>query len=111
MDRPGVLPVSDVLFLFQYQPKGDPAKRSAFGKEEGASGYGVFAAPAETEWSWLLLTPRRFFSFLKKRKKRIGAQIWRTASPTPIKALRRSTGSPRQRAHWLAMTLQYEKNK
>ena len=29
-----------------------------FGKEEGASGYGVFAAPAETEWSWLLLTPR-----------------------------------------------------
>ena len=60
MDRPGVLPVSDVLFLFQYQPKGDPAKRSAFGKEEGASGYGVFAAPAETEGSWLLLTRWRY---------------------------------------------------
>ena len=111
MDRPGVLPVSDVLFLFQYQPKGDPAKRSAFGKEEEGCGYGVFAAPAETEWSWLLLTPRRFFSFSKKRKKRMVAQIGRTASPTPIKALRRSTGLPRQRAHWLAMTLQYEKNK
>ena len=42
--------------------------------------------------------------FLKKRKKRMGAQIGRTASPTPIKALRRSTGLPRQCAHWLAMT-------
>ena len=110
-DRPGVLPVSKVLFLFQYQPKGDPAKRSAFGKEEEGCGYGVFAAPTETEWSWLLLTPRRFFSFSKKRKKRMVAQIGRTASPTPIKALRRSTGLPRQRARWLAMTLQYEKNK
>ena len=39
-------------------PNCDPAKRSQFGKEEGAGGYGAFAAPAETEWSWLLLTPR-----------------------------------------------------
>ena len=64
--------VLNVFFLFQYQPKGDPAKRSAFGKEEGASGYGVFAAPAEAEWSWLLLTPRRFFSFLERERKEWG---------------------------------------
>ncbi len=35
-------------------PNCDPAQRSQFGKEEGASGYGAFAASAETEWSWLL---------------------------------------------------------
>ena len=39
-------------------PNCDPAQRSQFGKEEGASGYGAFAAPAEAECSWLLLTPR-----------------------------------------------------
>ena len=75
--------VLNVFFLFQYQPKGDPAKRSAFGKEEGASGYGVFAAPAEAEWSWLLLTPRRFFSFSIKRKKRMGAQKMRATNGRP----------------------------
>ena len=58
----------------QITPTCDPAQRSQFGKEEGASGYGAFAAPAETEWSWLLLTPRRFFSFSKKRKKRMGSK-------------------------------------
>ena len=75
--------VLNVFFLFQYQPKGDPAQRSAFGKEEGASGYGVFAAPAEAQCSWLLLTPRRFFSFSMKRKKRTGAQIGPTESSAP----------------------------
>ena len=48
-----------VSFLFLLEPKGDPAQRSAFGKEEGGCEYGAFAAPAEAEWSWLLLTPRR----------------------------------------------------
>ena len=43
-------------------PNCDPAKRSQFGKEEGASEYGAFAAPAEVECSWLLLTPRRTLS-------------------------------------------------
>ena len=41
------------------QPNRNPMKWFRFGKEEGGCGYGVFAAPAETEWSWLLLTPRR----------------------------------------------------
>ena len=82
--------VLNVFFLFQYQPKGDPAKRSAFGKEEGDCGYGVFAAPAETEWSWLLLTPRRFFSFSIKRKKRMGAQRKQATNGRPY-VLNRST--------------------
>ena len=43
-------------------PNCDPAQRSQFGKEEGASGYGAFAASAEAECSWLLLTPRRTLS-------------------------------------------------
>ena len=43
----------------QITPNCDPAQRSQFGKEEGASGYGAFAASAEAECSWLLLTPRR----------------------------------------------------
>ena len=38
------------------KPNCDPVKRSQFGKEEGDCGCGVFAAPAETEWGWLLLT-------------------------------------------------------
>ncbi len=41
-------------------PNRSPAQRVRFGKEEGANGYAVFAAltvTAETEWSWLLLTP------------------------------------------------------
>ena len=63
-----------VSFLFLLEPKGDPAQRSAFGKEEGGCEYGAFAAPAEAEWSRLLLTLRRFFSFSEKRKKRMGAQ-------------------------------------
>ena len=61
-----------VSFLFLLEPKGDPAQRSAFGKEEGGCEYGAFAAPAEAEWSRLLLTLRRFFSFSEKRKKRMG---------------------------------------
>ena len=65
-------PVVSLLFLLV--PKGDPAQRSAFGKEEGGCEYGAFAAPAEAEWSRLLLTLRRFFSFSEKRKKRMGAQ-------------------------------------
>ena len=36
--------------------KGNPVKRLPFGEEEGGCGYGFFAAPAETEWSSLLLT-------------------------------------------------------
>ena len=63
-----------VSFLFLLEPKGDPAQRSAFGKEEGGCEYGAFAAPAEAEWSRVLLTLRRFFSFSEKRKKRMGAQ-------------------------------------
>ena len=63
-----------VSFLFLVEPKDDPAQRSAFGKEEGGCEYGAFAAPAEAEWSRLLLTLRRFFSFSEKRKKRMGAQ-------------------------------------
>ena len=63
-----------VSFLFLLEPKGDPAQRSAFGKEEGGCEYGAFAAQAEAEWSRLLLTLRRFFSFSEKRKKRMGAQ-------------------------------------
>ena len=43
----------------QVTPNCDPAQRSQFGKEEGASEYGAFAVPAEAECSWLLLTPRR----------------------------------------------------
>ena len=43
-------------------PNCDPAKRSQFGKEEGGRGYGAFAASAEAECSWLLLTPRRTLS-------------------------------------------------
>ena len=39
----------------QITPNCDPAQRSQFGKEEGASGYGAFAASAEAECSWLLL--------------------------------------------------------
>ena len=62
-----------VSFLFLLEPKGDPAQRTAFGKEEGGCEYGAFAAPAEAEWSRLLLTLRRFFSFSEKRKKRMGA--------------------------------------
>ena len=46
----------------QITPNCDPAQRSQFGKEEGASGYGAFAASAEAECSWLLLTPRRTLS-------------------------------------------------
>ena len=46
----------------QVTPNCDPAQRSQFGKEEGASGYGAFAASAEAECSWLLLTPRRTLS-------------------------------------------------
>ena len=38
------------------KPNCDPVKRSQFGKEEGDCGYGVFAAPAETQCSSLLLT-------------------------------------------------------
>ena len=69
-------------------------KRSQFGKEEEGCGYGVFAAPAEAEWSWLLLTrwrhglhfrfrgslsflhrARRFFSFSKRERKEWGRKI------------------------------------
>ena len=82
--------VLNVFFLFQYQPKGDPAKRSAFGKEEGASGYGAFAAPAEAQCSWLLLTLRRFFSFSIKRTKRMGAQRKQATNGRPY-VLNRST--------------------
>ena len=39
----------------QITPNCDPAQRSQFGKEEGAGGYGAFAASAEAECSWLLL--------------------------------------------------------
>ena len=46
----------------QITPNCDPAQRSQFGKEEGASGYGAFAASEEAECSWLLLTPRRTLS-------------------------------------------------
>ena len=56
----------------QITPNCDPAQRSQFGKEEGASEYGAFAAPAEAECSWLLLTPRRFFSFSIKEKEKNG---------------------------------------
>ena len=55
-------------------PNCDPAQRSQFGKEEGASGYGAFAAPAEAQCSWLLLTPWRFFSFSKRGEKNGGAK-------------------------------------
>ena len=44
------------------EPKRSPAKLVRFGEEEGACGYGVFAAlteTAETEWSPLLLTRTR----------------------------------------------------
>ena len=58
------------------KPNCDPVKRSQVGKEEGDCGYGVFAAPAETEWSWLLLTPRRFFSFSKRERKEWGRKIF-----------------------------------
>ena len=61
-----------VSFLFLLEPKGDPAQRSAFGKEEGGCEYGAFAAPAEAQCSWLLLTPRRFFSFSKRERKEWG---------------------------------------
>ena len=40
------------------QPNRNPMKWFRFGKEEGGCGYGVFAAPAETECSRLLLTQR-----------------------------------------------------
>ena len=76
--------VLNVLFLFQYQPKGDPAQRSAFGKEEGGCEYEVFAAPAETEWSSLLLTLRRFFSFSKRERKEWGRKTG-GAEPRPYK--------------------------
>ena len=33
-----------------------PRENLRFGKEEGANEYGAFAAPAEAECSWLLLT-------------------------------------------------------
>ena len=61
-----------VSFLFLLEPKGDPAQRSAFGKEKGGCEYGAFAAPAEAQCSWLLLTPRRFFSFSKRERKEWG---------------------------------------
>ena len=73
-----------VSFLFLLEPKGDPAQRSAFGKEEGGCEYGAFAAPAEAEWSRLLLTLRRFFSFSEKRKKRMGAQKTQVGFRPPV---------------------------
>ena len=76
-----------VSFLFLLEPKGDPAQRSAFGKEEGGCEYGAFAAPAEAEWSRLLLTLRRFFSFSEKRKKRMGAQKRGRAMPAPTASI------------------------
>ena len=76
-----------VSFLFLLEPKGDPAQRSAFGKEEGGCEYGAFAAPAEAEWSRLLLTLRRFFSFSEKRKKRMGAQKRGRAMPAPTSSI------------------------
>ena len=76
-----------VSFLFLLEPKGDPAQRSAFGKEEGGCEYGAFAAPAEAEWSRLLLTLRRFFSFSEKRKRRMGAQKRGRAMPVPTASI------------------------
>ena len=98
-----------VSFLFLLEPKGDPAQRSAFGKEEGGCEYGAFAAPAEAEWSRLLLTLRRFFSFSEKRKKRMGRKKRRWASAhlsisllfalqvTPIISQRYLAGARRRR--------------
>ena len=89
MERPGKhskgSPVVSSLFLLE--PKGDPAQRSAFGKEEGGCEYGAFAAPAEAEWSRVLLTLRRFFSFSEKRKKRMGAQKRGRAMPAPTASI------------------------
>ena len=81
-------------------------KRSQFGKEEEGCGYGVFAAPAETEWSWLLLTRWRhglqfrfqkpaFFSwkietvlfFLSRRKKRMGSKKKTGDQWSPLRSL------------------------
>ena len=98
-----------VSFLFLLEPKGDPAQRSAFGKEDGGCEYGAFAAPAEAEWSRLLLTLRRFFSFSEKRKKRMGRKKRRWASAhlsisllfalqvTPIISQRYLAGARRRR--------------
>ena len=36
-----------------------PCEELRFGKEEGDNGYEAFAAPAEAECSWLLLTWQR----------------------------------------------------
>ena len=71
------------LFLFLLEPKGDTAQRPAFGKEEGGCEYGAFAAPAEAEWSRLLLTLRRFFFFLRKEKEKNGAQKTRAGNARP----------------------------
>ena len=98
-----------VSFLFLLEPKGDPAQRSAFGKEEGGCEYGAFAAPAEAEWSRHLLTLRWFFSFSEKRKKRMGRKKRRWASAhlsisllfalqvTPIISQRYLAGARRRR--------------
>ena len=51
-------PVSRWLTAPNYQPNRNPMKWFRFGKEEGGCEYGVFAAPAETECSSLLLTQR-----------------------------------------------------
>ena len=47
-------------------------KAGAFREKEERRSEGAFAAPAETEWSWLLLTPRRFFSFSERERKEWG---------------------------------------
>ena len=52
------LPQSPLATAPICQPNRNPMKWFRFGKEEGGCGYGVFAAPAETECSRLLLTQR-----------------------------------------------------
>ena len=64
----------------QITPNCDLAQRSQFGKEEGASGYGVFAAPAETEWSWLLLTRWRHGAHFRFRRFSFFSNINRKAT-------------------------------
>ena len=81
-----------VSFLFLLEPKGDPAQRSAFGKEEGGCEYGAFAAPAEAQCSWLLLTPRRFFSFSKRERKEWGRKKRADRVVRPYGSYRKCSG-------------------
>ena len=55
--RPGGSGMEQASISF-VKPKGNPTQWLPFGAEEGGCGYGAFAAPAEAEWSRLLLTQR-----------------------------------------------------